>query len=385
MARVTRRQALLLSGAAACSLGLRAQGAIAAAVAGLPCTPITLPRDFGAHPGVRTEWWYVTGALDLPLTAEPFGFQLTFFRSRTGVPADHPSAFAARQLVFAHAALTDPVARRLRHDQRIARAGFGIAQASESDTDLRLRDWTLRREAVDADPAARAASAGNIRPGHEYVAQVPAPAGGFALDLRLAATQPVLLQGDEGASRKGPDAAQSSCYLSEPQLAVRGSVTLDGRRHEATGRAWLDHEWSESLLAADAVGWDWIGINLDDGGALTAFRLRRRDGSALWAGGSLRSRNGAVQQFGPDAVRFTPLRWWTSPATQARYPVQWHVDTPAGRFELRARMDAQELDSRASTGTVYWEGLSDLFDERGARVGRGYLELTGYASPLRLD
>ena len=125
-------------------------------------------------------------------------------------------------------------------------------------------------------------------------------------------------------------------------------------------------------------------MNLDDGGALTAFRLRRRDGSALWAGGSLRSRDGRLQVFGPDEVAFTPLRVWTSPATQARYPVQWRVATPAGSFEVRARLDAQELDSRASTGTVYWEGLSDLFDAQGRRVGRGYLELTGYASPLRL-
>jgi predicted secreted hydrolase len=104
----------------------------------------------------------------------------------------------------------------------------------------------------------------------------------------------------------------------------------------------------------------------------------------LWAGGSLRSREGTLRVFGADEVRFAPLRMWVSPATQARYPVQWQIDTPAGRFEVRARLDAQELDSRASTGTVYWEGLSELFDAQGQRVGRGYLELTGYASPLRL-
>ena len=331
-------------------------------------TPITLPRDFGSHPAFRTEWWYLTGSLDVLGVAEPYGFQITFFRSRTDVPADQPSAFAARQIVFAHAALTDPVARKLRHDQRIARAGFGIAQASDVDTDIRLRGWTLQREPLSS--------------GHRYRARIDAQ--GFGFELELASTQPVLLQGDAGYSRKGPDAAQASYYLSEPQLAVRGTLTLDGRRVAASGRAWLDHEWSNSLLHPDAVGWDWVGMNLDDGGALTAFRLRRKDGTSLWAGGSLRSRDGALQVFGPDAVRFMPLRVWTSPATQARYPVHWRVETPAGTFEVRARLDAQELDSRASTGTVYWEGLSDLFDTQGTRVGRGYLELTGYASPLRL-
>jgi predicted secreted hydrolase len=332
--------------------------------------PIVLPSDFAAHPAFAIEWWYVTGALDLPGETEPYGFQITFFRSRTNLAKDHPSAFAARQLVFAHAALTDPVAGRLRHDQRIAREGFGIAQASEHDTDLRLRGWTLAREG----PLGR----------HRYLVRLDASAQGFRFDFELAATQPVLLQGDAGYSRKGPDSAQASYYLSEPQLAVSGRLILDGRPRPVTGRAWLDHEWSDSLLHPDAVGWDWIGINLNDGGALTAFRLRRRDGTALWAGGSLRSRDGRLRVYGPGDIAFRPLRIWVSPATQARYPVQWHVATPAGQYEVRARLDAQELDSRASTGAVYWEGLSDLFDTQGRRIGRGYLELTGYASPLRL-
>jgi len=354
-----RRRALLIGGAALALCGRAA-----------PVPAIVLPRDFGAHPESRIEWWYVTGALDVPGTSEPFGFQVTFFRARTDVAADHPSAFAARQVLFAHAALTDPVAARLHHDQRIARAGFGIAAASESDTDLRLRGWALRREASPAG-------------GHRYLAQVAAADFGF--DLTLVATRPVLLQGNAGLSRKGPDPAFASRYLSEPQLAVSGLLNWPGGRGQrVAGRAWLDHEWSDALLAPDAIGWDWVGINLDDGGALTAFRLRRSDGSALWAGGSWRSAAGLLRVFGADEVVFTPLRWWTSPATQARYPVHWRIATPAGEHEVRARLDAQELDSRASTGTVYWEGLSDLIDARGRRVGRGYLELTGYASPLRL-
>lgn len=361
------RRTFIVAGAA-----LGALAVLRAAAQGVvrPGVPITLPRDFGAHPRFRIEWWYVTGSLDMPGVDDPFGFQITFFRAHTDVPADNPSAFAARQLLFAHAALTDPVARRLRHDQRIAREGFGIAQASASDTDLKLRDWTLRREATPD--------------GHAYVAHVDAAAQGFVLDLRLAATQPVLLQGDAGYSRKGPDPSQASYYLSEPQLAASGSLTLEGRKRAVTGRAWLDHEWSEALLHPDAVGWDWIGMNLDDGGALTAFRLRRTDGSALWAGGSLRSADGQTRNFGPNDVVFTPGRIWASPATRVRYPVEWTISTPTGRYMVRARLDAQELDSRASTGAIYWEGLSDLFDADGRRIGRGYLELTGYAAPLHL-
>ena len=200
-------------------------------------------------------------------------------------------------------------------------------------------------------------------------------------------TQPLLLQGDAGYSRKGPGAAQASHYYSQPQLAVTATLTPNGQGQPARplrGTAWLDHEWSDSVLDRDAVGWDWIGINLADGSALTAFRLRRADGSALWAGGSWRTAGGAARALGPDEVRFTPQRVWASPATGGRYPVQWLVETPAGRWTVRVLLDAQELDSRGSTGTVYWEGLSELLDGGGARVGLGYLEMTGYVGRLML-
>jgi predicted secreted hydrolase len=326
----------------------------------LPAAHLQFPRDFGAHPALRTEWWYLTGSL--AAGEREFGFQVTFFRTRIDEAQSLQSKFAARQLVFAHAALTDVQGRKLWHDQRIAREGFGIAFAQAGDTDVRLRNWTLQR-AADG-----------------YRARVNA--GDFALDLRCAPTQPVLLQGDQGLSRKGPQASEASYYYSEPQLAVQGAVTLQGRRFDVRGRAWLDHEWSEELLAPQAVGWDWIGMNLDDGSALTAFRLRRQDGSALWAGGSFRARGGSVQPFAN--VTFTPQRRWTSARSQASYPVEWTVGTPAGAFTVRAVVDDQELDSRASTGAIYWEGLSDLLDARGRRVGRGYLEMTGYAGRLRL-
>jgi predicted secreted hydrolase len=104
----------------------------------------------------------------------------------------------------------------------------------------------------------------------------------------------------------------------------------------------------------------------------------------LWAGGSFRAPGAPVRAFEPGEVRFTPGRRWRSPATAADYPVQWTVETPAGRFELRALLDAQELDSRGSTGAIYWEGLSELLDAQGKRVGLGYLEMTGYASRLRM-
>lgn len=338
----------------------------AGAARALPARTLAFPRDHGAHPDLRTEWWYLTGHVQAE-GGRAFGFQVTFFRSRIESAQAMASRFAARQLIFAHAAVTDLQGRKLWHDQRIARAGFGIAQAAEDDTALTLRDWTLAREATGA-----------------YRTQVAA--AGFALALACTPTQPLLLQGVAGLSRKGPELAQASYYYSQPQLRTTGTLAVQGRRFAVQGRAWLDHEWSQALLHPQAVGWDWIGINLADGGALTAFQLRRADGSALWHGGSWRGAGdgAAARRFGPDTVRFEALAHWTSPATGTRYPVRWRIHTPVGEFTVQALLDAQELDSRGSTGAVYWEGLSRLLDAAGRELGHGYLELTGYHAPLRL-
>ncbi len=352
------RRALVLALAGAPAAGLWPGRALA-----LPARALVFPRDHGAHPDLRTEWWYITGQAQAG--ARLFGFQVTFFRSRVDAAQAIASAFAARQLVFAHAAITDVQGRRLWHDQRIARAGFGIAQADTADTRLKLRDWSLVREADGM-----------------YHAQLPA--GDFSLDLRFTPTQPLLLQGQQGLSRKGPEPRQASYYYSQPQMQARGRIALQGQPFEVTGRAWLDHEWSEELLHPEAVGWDWIGMNLDDGSALTAFRLRRADGSAVWDGGSWRGPGREAQAFEAGRTVFTPLRFWTSPQSGARYPVQWQVACPAGRYIVRAVIDPQELDSRTSTGAIYWEGLSELLDPQGRVLGRGYLEMTGYAQRLRM-
>jgi predicted secreted hydrolase len=331
---------------------------------------LVFPRDHGAHPDTRTEWWYATGWLGQG-EQPTHGFQVTFFRSRTGLAEGNTSRFAARQLLFAHAAVTvlgtAGQAGQHLHDQRITRwsgdpaAALGAAQLDGGA--VTLQGWSMRDT------------------GKAWDAQVQGR--DFALNLQLARTQPLLLQGDAGYSRKGPEEGQASHYVSEPQLATGGSLTVQGRQvPTGAGRAWMDHEWSNDYLHPQAVGWDWIGINLFDGSALTAFVLRRADGSALWAGGSGRRAGQPAQPFGPEAVRFSPGRRWRSPSSAANYPVEWAIETPAGRYALRALMDAQELDGRGSTGTVYWEGLSELLDAQGRRVGLGYLEMTGYAGRL---
>lgn len=343
-----------------------------------PLTPrrLVFPRDHGSHNDTRTEWWYLTGhATDA--SGRSFGFQLTFFRSRVDGAASLSGRLAARQLLFAHAAITDVQGGRLWHDQRIARWNGQTPEqprrrvfASTDDLQVVLRDWHLQRLADG-----------------RYQARVQGDE--IDIDLTATPTQALLLQGDHGFSRKGPDPSQASFYVSHPQLRVAGTLGVRGARVPVQGTAWLDHEWSEALMHPDAVGWDWIGMNLDDGHSLTAFQLRRQDGSRLWAGGSFRAAGSAasptdIYRFHPGELDWVPQRYWTSPRTRARYPVEWRVRTPADFYTVRALVDPQELDGQASTGTVYWEGLSDLWDSQGRRVGRGYLEMTGYTRRLVL-
>ncbi|MDO9003355.1 MAG: carotenoid 1,2-hydratase [Aquabacterium sp.] len=362
-----RRQCLAL-------LGMGTLGAHASWVAPAAAHPevkpgdaLRFPRDFGAHPEFRTEWWYITGRLRTA-DRQTLGFQVTFFRSRVDTAQDNPSQFAAKQLILAHAALTDAAGRQLLHDQRIAREGLGLAGASTADTHVYLKDWSLQRSGSTTQSL--------------YQAQVKAQAFSFQLGMR--STQAPLVQGQAGYSRKGPLPSQASRYYSQPQLAVTGQVTLKGQTQAVTGQAWMDHECGEGLLAPDAVGWDWIGMNLRDGSALMAFRVRRADGSTSWSGGSFRAPGQATHIFKPEEVRFTPGRTWQSPATHATYPVEWQVITPVGRFTVHALLDAQELAGQQSTGTVYWEGLSELRDADQRVVGEGYLEMTGYAKPMVL-
>lgn len=330
--------------------------------------PLVFPRDHGAHPEFRTEWWYITGWLDA--AGEALGFQVTFFRSRTTHDPANPSRFAPHQLLFAHAALAC-LQSGLRHDQRAARVvrDDPAAAFSVTDTDLVLAGWQLRRQ-----------------PDGSYASRVAADA--FVLDLRFVPTQPLLLQGLGGYSRKGSQPDQASYYYSLPQLAVTGTVATGREKRAVKGRAWLDHEWSSKVLDDVAAGWDWVGINLDDGGALMAFRIRPREGDTpLWATAKQRGADGRERNFGPEAVRFETLATWRSPRTGTTYPVRSRLILGSGasvmRFDIEPLLEDQEIDARRSTGAVYWEGAVTL-TEAGQRRGRGYLELVGYHQPMRL-
>jgi predicted secreted hydrolase len=300
---------------------------------------LSFPQDHGAHPDYRQEWWYVTGWLKTE-KGEDLGFQITFFRARPDIETANPSSFTPRQVVLAHAALADPKHGRLRHEERAARAALGLAGSKEGNTEVWVDDWKLELGT------------------NSYSTRIAAR--DFSLELEFLASK-LVLQGEAGFSRKGHRPGEASYYYSRPHLKVAGRA--NGR--PVTGSAWLDHEWSSQYMASDASGWDWCGLNLNDGSALMAFRMRGKNGETI---------------FSPANDSFQSLRAWKSPRTGATYPVSMLVNK---ELRLEPLMDDQELDARASTGTIYWEGAVTAFRDKTA-VGKGYLELTGYWKPMKI-
>ncbi len=365
-----RRRALLAAlGAALGSPRIAAQPLSPAASADAtsfaqvgPGYRLQFPRDHGSHPQFRIEWWYATGWLT-DAAGKDLGFQITFFRARPRQQPANPSRFAPEHILIAHAAIADPAVGGLIHTQRAARSAFDLAGAATSNTRVWIDDWQLQR--TDG----------------VYHAHIAAPE--LAMTLQLVPAQPPLLQGNAGYSRKGPRAESASYYYSLPHLAVSGSLRTGKIMRPVQGRAWLDHEWSSSYLDADAAGWDWAGINLHDGGALMAFRMRGKAGGTLWHGGSLRQADGRTRTLEKNEIRFTPLRHWSSPRTGTPYPVAFRLQAGGLDLMLEPLMNDQENDTRATTGAIYWEGAVRAMRD-GQEIGRGYLELTGYQQPLAL-
>ncbi|HEY3553864.1 MAG TPA: carotenoid 1,2-hydratase, partial [Casimicrobiaceae bacterium] len=210
-----RRQFIAL-GAALALPDARADVAYPDVVAGVA---LAFPRDDGAHPTFRNEWWYVTGWLR-DAQDRDVGFQVTFFRNRPGVAEASTSAFAPRQLLFAHAAIADPAVGHLIVDELAAREGLGLAYADIGHANVWIGRWSFAQR------------------DDTFTTRVQAR--DFALALTLVGTQPPLLQGDRGVSRKGPEVTDASYYYSRPQLRVRGSLAHGGDMRDVTGVAWFD-------------------------------------------------------------------------------------------------------------------------------------------------
>lgn len=326
------------------------------------------PRDHHSHAEFKTEWWYFTGNV-VDADGKRFGYQVTFFRQGIRHPHERSpemSRFVIGDLKFAHFTITDVAADRFHFQQKTSRGAFGESGFDEGDRLAWINDWTLTMRGDDA---------------FELVAS----SGENKLRLDVRATKPPVIHGADGISVKASVAGHASHYYSMTRMATSGELFIGGKSRAVHGESWFDHEWATNQLAPDQVGWDWLSVHLEDGGELMLYQMRLANGAAdPSSSGTFIGSDGVATHLPSSAFRMTPTGFWKSGKTGANYPVGWRIEVPAHGlgFTVRAAVQNQEL---ALMPLAYWEGAIDVEGTRHGRPirGRGYLELTGYAGPLR--
>jgi predicted secreted hydrolase len=323
----------------------------------------SFPRDHGRHDGFKTEWWYFTGNLHDP-NGRAFGYQLTFFRTAYSPTAtSRPSAWGMNDLYFAHAAISDLSGKNFLFKDRLQRGRPGLAMASDQSLDVILQDWTIH------------STPNGIR--------LSANDEGFNIALTCRDGRGPILQGAGGVNAKGQGLGQASYYYSMTRLKTHGSLQISGKTYTVDGQSWMDHEFSSNALSPRQIGWDWLGLTLDDGTDLMIYRLRNASGGADYLSGTLISTDARPRYLQAADLKLTGTNPWKSPATGGAYPQVWKLEI-AGRepLSIQSLLPNQELVTPGSTDVNYFEGAVDVLDSGGQHAGQGYLEMTGYSKPL---
>lgn len=340
-----------------------------------PCD-FVFPADHGAHPDFRTEWWYYTGNVFAP-SRNPFGFQLTFFRSQIAEPGSeqtwpqNPSVWRTKDLFLAHSALSDLERKRFYHDERVARGAAGLAGVTQDHeaTRIFMGDWSA---VIDSGTHRLQASARD-----------------FALDLSCRAVKPLAAHGTRGYSLKGKKPESASCYYSFTRLEAEGSITLHGMPIFVWGTAWMDHEFSSAPLEDDLEGWDWFSLQLDDRTELMIYLLRQKTaGNSPSSSGTFIKATGEAVGLSHKDFQVEVLERWKSFRSGAAYPSRWRIRVIPLRLELSVvpNLLDQELITEKSTRVTYWEGSVSVSGRSAENPvsGVGYVEMTGYAKPFNL-
>lgn len=326
------------------------------------------PRDHHAHPEFKTEWWYFTGNV-IDTGGHRFGYELTFFRQGLRPPAErdpNASRFVVDELKFAHFAVTDVKKQRFHFEQKISRGAFGEAGFDNGRTLAWIEGWTLATDGDNAFDLVATSSEGMI-------------------NLHLRAAKPPVVHGQNGISAKASGAGHASHYYSITRLETTGEFFTKGKSQPFRGESWFDHEWATNQLAPEQVGWDWLSVHFEDGSELMLYQMRLQNGAAdPSSSGTLVAPDGSSVYLPSTSFRMTPIEYWQSAASGAKYPIGWRMEIPEQGldFTVHAAVQNQEL---AFPPLVYWEGAIDVKGTRNEKpiAGRGYLELTGYAGPLR--
>jgi predicted secreted hydrolase len=328
----------------------------------------SFPRDHGAHPKFKTEWWYFTGNLQ-DGRKRPFGYQLTIFRQGVQfIPAQPTSRWAVRDFYFGHFTISDLSAGKFHVAEKVSRGALGEAKAGTEGMDVAIGPWTIRQDANERI---------------HLVAGDP----DMAIDFAAHPLKPLVLEGVGGLSQKANGAGEASYYYSYPRLATAGKLFVGGKTYDVNGLSWFDHEFSTSSLGKDQVGWDWFCIQLDNKEEIMLYAMRDKSGAMdPVSEGTWVKTDGTAERLLPGSFSIDKQGTWQSPRSGANYPAGWHIVVPGHHADLTVTpaMADQELHLTKMGALDYWEGACSI---RGsvagaAAKGVGYTELTGYTGAL---
>jgi len=300
---------------------------------------VYLPEDDGVH-SAPVEWWYWTGHLENSEGGR-YGFEEVFFLVE----------WLGTHYIMAHQSITDITQGTFTYDVKIVPGGY----PEEMANGLLL-------------------SAGNLTgflasDGKEDV--LNGVAGAYEMVLDLVPAKPPVLNLDNGFGELAP--GLSTYYYSRTRLDAQGTLQKEGVTTPVEGTAWFDHQWGD-LFKALKIGWDWFGIQLDDGMDMMLFVIRdQADGPV--SGGTIVNSEGSYQTLRSGQFQVTALSEWKSPNTGCTYPSGWVISFGDQQLTILPEVQDQEIPSPIP----YWEGAATV---SGVRTGRAYVELTGYCGSV---
>ena len=167
----------------------------------------SFPRDHGAHPNFKTEWWYFTGNLE-DESHRKFGYQLTIFRQGVQfTPAQTHSHWAVRDFYFGHFTISDLETGKFHVAEKVSRGALGEAYASSNEMDVKLGNWTIDQEADNR-------------------INLSAEAPGMGIVFEGRPQKPLVLEGANGLSQKSEGEGEASYYYSYPRIQMGGHLRI---------------------------------------------------------------------------------------------------------------------------------------------------------------
>ena len=203
--------------------------------------------------------------------------------------------------------------------------------------------------------------------------------GGHSLDFEAASLRPPVLHQGSGLVSLGP--VGDTFYYSRTRLDITGTIQTVGDRRPLTGTSWMDHQWGD--VAGRGIGWDWAGLQLDDGSDIMAVLIWDPEDHQLVADyATLLTGDGNPRYLEAGPLAFTASDTWTSPSTGIIYPINWRITAESLGLDLELTPVAPNAEFAGSEymPEPYWEGEVTVQGTRdgNAVAGRGFVELAGY-------